>query len=170
MQFLEGRQYWEHGHNKQALRLFTTVVQSHPAADEAEYAANIILNLLSERRNREESLRAVKAMLATAPLVANRHELKERLEVVLQALRAQEAKERLKRGDFARCAALFLDIYKQRPKSLRGAPALLYNAAICQDKSGQRRRAAATLRRLLKRHPDATAAKLATKRLTEWGY
>lgn len=161
--FLAGKYLWRRGESGRAERLFDRIVEKHPNATTAEYAANLLLDSLIRRRAYDDVETAVDLMLANKPLLAGRPELSETLRRIQAAAARRRAEQLEKNGDLLGAARAYLDLAND-PKSPK-RDELLYNAGACFEAAGEPAGARAAWSLLVRSMPSSHLAARAQTRL-----
>ncbi len=165
IEYRRGRIHYDYGHFELAIPSFEIVIERFPASAEAEYAAQLLLDSLNKRGDIQGINTHVAAMLKNAALIGNRPELGELLLTLRHQAGRKAATKLVEIKNYTECGKAFIRLYKRDSKvtTFQGDQ-LLYNASVCQERSGQFAAAIKTLRKLAKTYPQSALAAQAKQR------
>lgn len=159
VRFKVAKIYYDYAHNVEALKRFDELVRAHPKSEQAEYAANLVVDIHNLEENWEELYKASAAYLGIADLIDGRDKLRDDLSRFSEYAKfklVQILEERVKkeRGDLRLVAAAYEDFYREFPKS-ENADKALFNASVAYDKTGEKEKADALRKTLLDEFPKS---------------
>ncbi len=147
-----GRIEYEHYRYAEATELFTRVALDHPAAPEAEYATNLVLDAYNELGDWRNVNGWARRFHADAALVGAHPRLEADLARVIEESAFKIVSEQEKARDFEGAAASYLAFVRDWPRT-RLAGQALYDASIDLAKAGRVDRAMEVREELLARYP-----------------
>ena len=152
VKYKAARVYYEYSHYAEATRRFDEIVRQHPRSEQAEYAANLVLDILNIQEDWKALYTVSRSYLEIRSLTKGREKLKKDLREGSEygkfaLVQAEEKEIKSRRGDLRRVARSYEEFYEEFPSS-ENADKALYNASISYDKVGNKRKAN-RLRKLL---------------------
>jgi cellulose synthase operon protein C len=157
--FKAGKIYYDYNHFEEALKRFDTIVTNHPSEKEAEFAANLVIdvyNLKQDWRNLYDfSVRYAKI----EALVKDREKLQKELDhygeyAKFKLVQILEEKVNKEGGNLSLVAKAYQEFYEEFPKS-ENADKALFNASVAWDKVGEKKQANELRQKLLKEYPNS---------------
>ena len=171
MKFLKGRMYWRYNHYEEAIPIFEDIIETHLDHEDSEASINILLDILIRTKKFSQMVALGDKLLANDKYLADRDELKERLEAN-KAKSMRDAVEQLreeakKSGDFEQyvaCGKGYLEIFNRDPEGAK-SDEVLYNAGVCFEEGHSIGAAINMFKQLIERFKDSNSAKRAIARL-----
>ena len=151
--------YYDYGHNDAALTRFEEIVEKHPSSSQAEVAANLVIDIYNQRENWKALYQRSVAYRAMDDLTRNRDRLAAELSkygeyAKFKLVQILESRVQKERGDLRLVAAAYEEFCEEFPGS-DNADEALFNASVARDRAGQKQRANALRKRLLREHPES---------------
>ncbi|MCK6549127.1 tetratricopeptide repeat protein [Myxococcota bacterium] len=151
--------YYDYNHFDEAEKRFDFIVSNHPADKEAEFAANLVIDVQNLRENWKKLYEYASRYLKSEPLVAEREKLQKDLSrfseyakfKLVQILEQDITKGG---GDPKQVAQAYTAFYEEFPKS-ENADKALFNASVVWDKLGDKAQANKLRAKLLKEFPSS---------------
>ncbi len=150
---------YDYSHNEEALKRFDEIVHQHPASQEAEVAANLVIDIYHQRKDWEKLYDHAAEYVKIPDLMKGRdqlaHDLAHFMEYAKFAL-VQILEERVNKehGDIKLVAEGYQSFYEEFPKS-DNADKALFNASVAWDKVGQKDKADQLRKKLLDEYPKS---------------
>lgn len=159
VKFKAAKIYYDYAHNEEALRRFDRIVREHPSSEQAEFAANLVVDIHNLEENWEALYKASAEYSGIAELTKGRDKLTDDLAKYSEYAKfklVQILEERVKkeRGDLRLVANAYEDFYREFPKS-ENADKALFNASVAFDKTGEKKKADELRQRLLDEFPKS---------------
>jgi len=159
IKFKAAKVFYDHNHFAEAMRRFDTIVTQHPASDEAEYAANLVIDIYNLQENWEKLYEASARYARQGALVEGREKLAGDLEKFGQYAKFKlvsmvQTKVDKEGGDLRDVAKAYEEFQSEYPRS-DNADKALFNASVVWDEVGENERADGLRRRLLREYPDS---------------
>lgn len=159
IQFKAAKIYYDYGHNEEAMRRFEELVQGHPKSDQAEVAANLIIDIYNIQENWESLYETSVRYLGNAALMKGRDKLEDDLKKFAEYAKFKlvtilEERVKKERGDLRLVATAYEEFYNEFPKS-ENADKALFNASVAFDKSGVKDKADELRKKLLDEFPKS---------------
>lgn len=159
VKFKVAKIYYDYAHNVEAMKRFDELVRQHPSSEQAEYAANLVVDIHNLEENWEALYKASAEYLGIAELVKEREKLATDLARFSEYAKfklVQILEERVKkeRGDLRLVAQAYEEFYREFPKS-ENADKALFNASVAFDKTGEKDKADALRKLLLDEFPKS---------------
>lgn len=160
VKFKAAKIYYDYSHYDVALGRFDKIVTNHPRADQAKFAANLVIDVYNLRKDWDRLYESAARYLKMADLIEGRAQLRQDLEkfaeyakfALVQALEKRVQKER---GDVRLVADKYEEFYQEFPRS-ENADKAVYNASVLRDKVGQKDRADELRRILLTKYKNSS--------------
>ena len=159
VKYKAGKILYDYNQHDEALRRLGDVVASEPKSEQAEFAANLVVDIHNLRNDWSRLYEAASGYLKNADLIDGRAKLAQELAwfseygkfQVVQRLQKRIEKEK---GDLRLVAQAYEDFTREFPQS-KNADKALFNASVAWDRSGQPERADGLRRQLLKQYPKS---------------
>lgn len=160
VKFKASKVYYDYSHYDEALRRFDELVRQSPTAEQAEFAANLVIDIYNVRQDWASLYKYSVEYRGIEGLTTNREKLAGDLArfgeyAKFKLVQILEEKVKKERGDLRLVAQGYEDFYKEFPKS-ENADKALFNASVAWDQTGQKVRADELRRRLLEEYPNST--------------
>jgi len=159
IKYKAARIFYEHNQFPEALRRFDEIVQSHPKVDEADIAANLVIDIHNLTEDWKKLYEASASYLRLAPLVEGRDKLKADLTkfgqyAKFKLIQILESDVKQKRSGLRSVAEAYEEFQQEFPTS-ENADKALFNASVVWDTLAEKDRADALRARLLKEYKDS---------------
>jgi cellulose synthase operon protein C len=159
VKFKAARIFYEYSHYDDALRRFEDIIVSHPAAEQAEVAANLAMDTHNLREDWKALYAASNRYLQMDKLLEGRPKLRADLlrfgdYAKFSIIKSLEVEVHAQHGDLGQVAVGFEEFYAEYPQS-ENADKALFNASVIWDKVGQKAKADEARKTLLKNFKDS---------------
>lgn len=159
VRFKAAKVFYNHNHHDEALKRLDAIVQEEPGSQQAEYAANLVIDIYNLKGDWEQLYKAASGYRAMSALVDGRPKLAEELRnfgeyAKFKMVHILEEKVKKEKGDLALVGEAYEEFYREFPKS-KNADKALFNASVAFDRAGQEERANELRRRLLAEYPNS---------------
>lgn len=159
VKFKAGKILYDYSHYDKAVKRFNDIVHQHPEAEQAEYAANLVIDVYNLRKDWEKLYATAAEYRKIPKLMDGREQLQKDLAKFSEYAKfslVQILEERVKKenGDIRLVGQAYQDFYQEFPKS-ENADKALYNASVAWDKAGEKERADELRRTLLAEYKDS---------------
>ena len=159
VKFKAGKTMYDYNQHDQALLRLDDVVKSHPKSEQAEFAANLVVDIHNLREDWQGLYTSASSYLKNADLVDGRPKLANELAqfgeyAKFKLVQILETRVKTEEGDLRLVGQAYEDFTTEFPRS-KNADKALFNASVAWDRAGQVERADALRRRLLKQYPDS---------------
>lgn len=159
VKFKAAKIYYDYSHFDEALKRFDEIATNQPADKEAEYAANLVIDVYNIRKDWRSLYDYSTRYLKSEELIKEREKLHKDLMhfseyakfKLVQILEENVNKEH---GDVKLVAQAYQDFYQEFPKS-ENADKALFNASVAWDKIGERKQAQKLRQKLIKEFPGS---------------
>ncbi len=157
--FKAGKIFYDHNQFEEAIKRFEAVVARKPEAEEAEFAANLVLDVYNLRQDWNKLYDLTARYSKMEALVKGRDKLAEQLSKAGEYAKfklVQILEDRLKKdgGSLAPVAKAYEEFQAEFPKS-ENADKALYNASVAYDSVGERERAQVLRQKLMEEYKDS---------------
>lgn len=159
VKFKAAKVLYDHNHFDAAVPRFEAIVAEHPEADQAEFAANLVIDVYNLKESWPELYETARRYRSNEALTKGRRQLANDLDKY-----AQFAKFRLIRGleqkanegsvPARHVAESYEDFYREFPNS-PNADKALFNASVAWDRAGEKGRAREARQKLLAEFRDS---------------
>ncbi len=159
IKFKAAKVYYDHNHFDEALGRFDAIVGAHPDQDEAEYAANLVIDIFNLREDWKQVYEASARYRKNEKLLSGRKKLSDDLNKFGQYAKfklinlMQEDLE--KRGESLAPVAVAYEEFQQEFPDSENADKALFNASVAWDALGEKERADGLRRKLLTDYKDS---------------
>ena len=161
VKYKAGRVFYDYNQHDEALRRLNDVVDNHPASEQAEFAANLVVDIHNLRQDWDGLYAAASKFMKNSALIKGRPKLAQELASfseygkfkLVQTLQGRVEAEQSK-GDLRIVGQAYEDFTSEFPKS-KNADKALFNASVAWDGAGELERADALRQRLLKQYPES---------------
>ncbi len=159
VRFKAAKTYYNWGHNDEAMKRMHSIVLEHPKADQAEFSANLVIDIYNQREDWKSLYERSVEYLKLEGLADGRPALAKELSqyaeyASFKLVQILEERVKKERGDLRLVAQGYQDFYEQFPKS-ENADKALFNASVSWDKAGKKENADELRRKLLKEYPKS---------------
>ena len=156
VKFKAGKVMYDYNQHPEALRRLDEVASNHPKSSQAEFAANLVIDVHNLREDWQALYDAARRYLASEPLIDRRPKLAQELAqfgeyAKLKLVRILEKQISDSNGDLSRVGQAYEDFTVEFPRS-KNADKALFNASVAFDKAGRLERADGLRRRLLRQY------------------
>jgi tetratricopeptide (TPR) repeat protein len=159
VKFKAARVLYDYNHFDEAIPRFEAIVSEHPTAEQAEYAANLVIDIHNLREDWAALYETARRYRANAALTEGRGQLASDLDKyaqfakfrLIQTLESEAAEGRV--AD-RRVAEAYEEFYREFPNS-PNADKALFNASVAWDRAGEKARAREARQRLLAEFRDS---------------
>lgn len=163
VRFKAARTFFDYNHTDEALKRLDAIVTQNPSSEQAEYAANLVIDVYNIKGDWQQLYGAASRYLASQPLVRGRPKLAEELSsygeyAKFKMVQILEEKVKQEKGELGQVAAAYEGFYREFPSS-KNADKALFNASVAYDRAGQAERANELRRRLLQEYPNSPLTK-----------
>lgn len=157
--FKAGKIYYDHNQFDEAVKRFEAIVARTPEAEEAEYAANLVLDVYNLRQDWNKLYDLAARYLKLEALLKGRDKLAEQLIKAGEYAKfklVQILEDKLKKdgGSLLPVARAYEEFQAEFPKS-ENADKALYNASVAYDSVGERERAQGLRQKLMEDYKDS---------------
>ena len=159
IQFKAAKMFYDHSHFDTAIKRFSRLVDEFPGEPEAEFAANLIIDIYNLREDWKNLYETSVAYLKNETLIKGRDKLRgdlskyaeyasfKRIEILEDIVKKEN-------GDLSEVARAYEKFQAEFPKS-ENADDALYNASVAWDTSGSKERANKLRKVLMKDYKDS---------------
>lgn len=159
VKFKAGKILYDYSHYDAAVKRFDHIVHQHPVAEQAEFAANLVIDVYNLRKDWEKLYATAAAYKKIDKLMEGREQLQRDLAKFSEYAKfslVQILEERVKKeqGDIRLVGQAYQDFYEEFPRS-ENADEALFNASVAWDKAGEKERADELRRKLLDEYKDS---------------
>lgn len=159
VRFKAAKVFYDANHFDEALRRFGQIVDEAPSAEQAEFAANLVLDVHNLREDWQALYETAMKYRSEAALLDGRPRLAADLDKFAQAAKFKLVQALAEDGDSdaadaAAVARGYQEFYEEFPSS-PDADKALFNASVAWDRAGAKRRATEMRQRLLDEYPDS---------------
>ncbi|MGF1510130.1 MAG: tetratricopeptide repeat protein [Myxococcota bacterium] len=159
VKFKAAKVLYEYNRFDEAVARFEHIVKAHPDSDQAEPAANLVIDVHNLKEDWQALYRSASAYLASSQLVERRPKLRTDLQRYAQFAKfklVQSLEKDVKDGrrDLNEVAKAYQEFYEEFPGS-ENADKALFNASVAWDKSGSKEQADLLRQRLLEEYPNS---------------
>ncbi|MEM7675686.1 MAG: tetratricopeptide repeat protein, partial [Myxococcota bacterium] len=159
IQYKAGKVMYDYNQHAEALRRLDEIVQNHPRSPQAEFAANLVVDIHNLREDWQGLYDAASKYLKSRVLLQGRDKLSTELAqfsdyAKFKLVQALEQKAKANDGDMTKVGEAYEAFTSEFPKS-KNADKALFNASVAYDSAGRAERADRQRRRLLQRYPDS---------------
>ena len=159
IKFKAGKIFYDYNQHAEALRRLDDVATAHARREQAEFAANLVIDVHNLKEDWQGLYDSASKYLKLGDLIDGRPKLAKELAQFGEYAKfklVQAIEKKVEKGDAepALVAKAYEDFTTEFPRS-KNADKALFNASVAWDRSGQPERADALRQRLLKRYPDS---------------
>jgi TolA-binding protein len=162
IQFRMGRLYYQSNHFDEANQMFSGIVQKYPKTKQAEYSANLMLDIFNLKKDYVGLEKAAADILKNEDIAKSK--AGEDIRGVLEKASFKRAQDLEVQKDYAGSAAQFEAFAKQNPASSLALQAI-FNAGVNNERAGQNYQALADYQQVIHAKTDNGGMKLKSKRL-----
>lgn len=153
------RLYYDYFQYEEALRRFDLLVREHPEAEQAEFAANLVIDIYNVRKDWESLYKYANEYLKLDALIKDREKLKTDLlkfseYAKFSMVQILENRVKTEKGNLCLVAQAYQEFYEEFPKS-ENADKALFNASVAWDQCGQKEKSDQLRQRLLAEYPNS---------------
>ena len=157
--FKAAKIYYQHGHFDQALKRFDRIVAEYPAAEESEFAANLVVDIHNIKEDWQSLYESASRYLKMPDLLNGREKLQKDLvkfgqHVKFQFISEEQEKLQAQKSSLRPIAEAYEAFQREFPTS-ENADKALFNASVVWDSLGDKARADEIRERLLTGYPDS---------------
>jgi tetratricopeptide (TPR) repeat protein len=163
--FNRAQVFYQWNHFQEAGESFRDLLDLNPENELAKYSAMFLLDCLSARKRYDE-LEAASVRYCALPLMRGDADATSFCELVLVGCARKRLEEEEHRGNWSSAARGYVKLADEHPDYKRFTE-LLFNAAVCFDKAGDRARANDIRRRLIQAAPKDPLAHAAEQQLSD---
>jgi len=159
VRFKAAKVLYDYNHFDEALPRFEALVEQYPEAEQAEYAANLVIDIYNLREDWSSLYEAARRFGANERLVRGRRQLTTDLEKYAQFAKfrlVQALEDDAEAGRVAdrEVAKAYEEFHAEFPNS-SNADEALFNASVAWDRAGRKEKARVARERLLAEFPDS---------------
>lgn len=159
VRFKAAKVLYDYNHFDAALPRFEAIVRDHPKAEQAEFAANLVIDIHNLREAWPELYESARRYRASAPLTEGRRQLVADLDKYAQFAKfrlVQGLEEKAAKGDVTdrEVAEAYEAFHREFPTS-PNADEALFNASVAWDRAGRKARARDARQKLLAEYRDS---------------
>lgn len=159
IKFKSAKVFYDHNHFAEALRRFDEIVTQHPSADQAEFAANLVIDVYNLKEDWGKLYEASARYAKQSALVEGREKLAGDLEKFGQYAKFKlvtiiQNRVEKEGSDLGQVAKAYEEFQSEYPRS-ENADKALFNASVVWDELGESERADGLRRRLLQEYKDS---------------
>jgi TolA-binding protein len=159
VKFTAAKIYYDFSHYDVAIERFDQLVKAHPKSKQAEFAANLVIDVYNIRKDWERLYNTAAEYQRIPDLMEGRDQLAKDLAkfseyAKFSLVQILEEKVKKERGDLRLVAQAYEDFAREFPKS-ENADKALYNASVAFDKTGEKAKAEDLQQRLLAEYPSS---------------
>ena len=159
IKFKVAKVYYDHNHFAEALRRFEALLDQHPKHEEAEFAANLVIDVHNLAEDWENLYSAASRYLKNEDLIRERDKLRGDLQkfgqyAKFKLIKILQDKLEKEQASLRPVAVSYEEFQAEFPES-ENADKALFNASVVWDSLGEKERADGLRRQLLKEYKDS---------------
>jgi tetratricopeptide (TPR) repeat protein len=163
VKFKAAKIYYDWSHYQEAIKRFDELVTNHPEAKEAEYAANLVIDIYNIKQDWRSLYDYAAKYNKIEALLKDREKLAKDLAhfseyAKFKLVQILEENVKKQNGDLKLVAKAYQDFYEEFPKS-ENADKALFNSSVAWDKVGEKKTADKLRQKLLKEFKDSPLCK-----------